>query len=87
MVKLVKIKGDFIWYSYEYEDELFWVIKGILYLDFRDKSVFLNEGEFIIVFRGVEYWLWIVDGEEVYIMFFELVSIINIGEIEGYELI
>ncbi len=86
MVKLAKIKGDFIWHSHEHEDELFWVIKGTLHLDFRDKSVSLNEGEFIIVPRGVEHRPWTADGEEVHIMLFEPASTINTGEIEGHEL-
>ncbi|NRB51006.1 MAG: cupin domain-containing protein [Saprospiraceae bacterium] len=86
MVKLAKIKGDFIWHSHENEDELFWVIKGTLHLDFRDKSVSLKEGEFIIVPKGVEHRPWTADGEEVHIMLFEPASTINTGEIEGHEL-
>lgn len=86
MVKLAKIKGDFIWHSHEHEDELFWVIKGTLHLDFRDKSVSLQEGEFIIVPKGVEHRPWTADGEEVHIMLFEPASTVNTGNIEGHEL-
>lgn len=86
MVKLAKIKGDFIWHSHEQEDELFWVIKGTLHLDFRDKSVALREGEFIIVPRGVEHRPWTANGEEVHIMLFEPASTVNTGNIEGHEL-
>lgn len=86
MVKLAKIKGDFIWHSHEHEDELFWVIKGTLHLDFRDKSVSLQEGEFIIVPRGVEHRPWTADGEEVHIMLFEPASTVNTGSIVEHEL-
>lgn len=86
MVKLAKIKGDFIWHSHEHEDELFWVIKGTLHLDFRDKSVRLQEGEFIIVPRGVEHRPWTSDGEEVHIMLFEPASTLNTGNIESHKL-
>ncbi len=86
MVKLAKIKGDFIWHSHEQEDELFWVIKGTLHMDFRDKTVSLHEGEFIIVPRGVEHRPWTADGEEVHIMLFEPASTVNTGDIEDHEL-
>lgn len=86
MVKLAKIKGDFIWHSHEHEDELFWVIKGTLHLDFREKTVSLNEGEFIIVPKGVEHRPWTANGEEVHIMLFEPASTLNTGDIEGHEL-
>jgi len=86
MVKLAKIKGDFIWHSHENEDELFWVIKGTLHMDFRDKTVSLNPGEFIIVSRGVEHRPWTADEEEVHIMLFEPASTVNTGNIEGHDL-
>lgn len=86
MVKLAKIKGDFIWHSHEHEDELFWVIRGTLHMDFRDKTVSLKEGEFIIVPKGVEHRPWTADGEEVHIMLFEPASTVNTGDIEGHEL-
>lgn len=86
MVKLAKIKGDFIWHSHENEDELFWVIKGTLHMDFRDKTVSLSEGEFIIVPRGVEHRPWTADGEEVHIMLFEPAETVNTGNIEGHDL-
>ncbi|KTC78558.1 cupin domain-containing protein [Legionella cherrii] len=54
-IKLVKFKGEFIWHSHANEDELFLVVKGILNIEFRDKIVTLNEGEFYIVPKGVEH--------------------------------
>ena len=55
-VKLCKLKDNFIWHSHENEDELFMVFKGTLYIDFRDnKSIEINEGEMLIVPKGVEH--------------------------------
>ena len=55
-VKLCKLKGEFIWHSHEKEDELFMVFKGKLLMDFRDgRTVEVNEGEILIVPKGVEH--------------------------------
>ena len=55
-VKLCKLKDNFIWHSHENEDELFMVFNGTLYIDFRDnKSIEINEGEMLIVPKGVEH--------------------------------
>ncbi|MCB0616043.1 MAG: cupin domain-containing protein, partial [Phaeodactylibacter sp.] len=54
-VKLVKFQGEFVWHRHEEEDELFYVLKGEFDMQFRDKTVRLREGEFIIVPRGVEH--------------------------------
>ena len=55
-VKLCKLKDNFIWHSHENEDELFMVFKGTLYIDFRDnKTIDINEGEMLIVPKGVEH--------------------------------
>ena len=48
LVKLVKLKGEFVWHQHDHEDELFYVISGVLTMQFRDKTVMVNEGEFII---------------------------------------
>ena len=52
-VKLAKLKGEFIWHHHDHEDELFYVIKGVLRMEFRNKSVDINPGEMIIVPKGV----------------------------------
>ncbi len=54
-VKLVKIKGDFVWHKHDDADELFMVISGNLDMDFRDKRVTLKQGELIVVTKGVEH--------------------------------
>jgi mannose-6-phosphate isomerase-like protein (cupin superfamily) len=80
-VKLAKLKGEFIWHSHEKEDELFYVIKGSLKMEFRDRVEILQPGEMIIVPRGVEHKP--VAEEEVHVMLFEPASTINTGEIEN----
>jgi len=78
-VKAVKIKGDFVWHLHENEDELFYVVKGVLTLEFRTKTVIVNEGEFMIVPRGVEHRP--CANEEAHILLFEPASTLNTGNI------
>jgi mannose-6-phosphate isomerase-like protein (cupin superfamily) len=80
-VKAVKLKGEFVWHHHEKEDELFLVIKGELKMEFREKTVEVNPGEFIIVPRGIEHRP--VAEEEVHILLFEPDSTINTGNIEN----
>lgn len=79
LVKLAKLKGDFIWHSHENEDELFYVIKGPLKMELRDRTEILNEGDMFIVPKGIEHRP--VAEEEVHIMLFEPESTVNTGEI------
>jgi mannose-6-phosphate isomerase-like protein (cupin superfamily) len=78
-VKLAKLKGEFIFHQHENEDELFLVIKGMLKMEFRDKTVELNEGEILIVPRGVEHKP--VAEEEVWVLLFEPASTLNTGNL------
>ena len=55
LVKLVKFKGEFVWHHHEHEDEMFLVVKGRFRMEFRDRDVWLEQGEFLIVPRGVEH--------------------------------
>jgi mannose-6-phosphate isomerase-like protein (cupin superfamily) len=80
-VKAVKLKGEFVWHHHDHEDELFLVIKGILKMEFRDKTVTINPGEFIIVPRKVEHKP--VADEEVEILLFEPATTLNTGNIEN----
>src|SRR5215203_5398767 len=54
-VKLVKLLGEFVWHKHDREDELFLVVRGRFRMEFRDREVWLDEGEFLIVPRGVEH--------------------------------
>ena len=80
-VMVVKAKGEFVWHHHEAEDELFLVLKSSLMMRFRDKDVLVEEGEFIIVPRGIEH-LPVAD-EEVHIMLLEPKSTLNTGNVES----
>ncbi len=80
-VKLAKLKGEFIWHHHEAEDELFYVVKGRLLIRFRDKNVWLDEGEFIVVPRGAEHQP--VAEEEVHVMLLEPQTTVNTGNVES----
>ncbi|SHJ68353.1 cupin domain-containing protein [Propionispora hippei] len=78
-VKIAKFKGDFIWHTHQKEDEMFYVLKGSLTIKFRDKAVLLQEGECIIIPRGIEHMP--VADEEVYVMLIEPKATLNTGNI------
>lgn len=78
-VKLVKLKGEFVWHKHELEDEMFLVIKGSLTIRLRDSDLRLNEGEFAIVPRGVEHMP--VAEEEAHVLLFEPKSVVNTGDV------
>lgn len=80
-VKLAKLKGEFVWHKHDHEDELFYVIKGSLKMEYRDRAVVINENEFIIVPKGVEHRP--VADEEVAILLFEPATTLNTGNIEN----
>jgi mannose-6-phosphate isomerase-like protein (cupin superfamily) len=52
-VKVAKLKGEFVWHKHDNEDELFFIVKGSLVIQYQDGAVTLNEGEFHIVPKGV----------------------------------
>ena len=80
-VKLVKFQGEFVWHDHAGEDEFFLVLRGSFRMDFRDRSVSLSEGDFIIVPRGVEHRP--VAEHEVEVMLFEPAQIKHTGDVES----
>ena len=78
-VKLVKLKGEFVWHHHEAEDELFLVVKGSLLIRLRDRDVRVGEGEFVIIPRGVEHLP--VAEEEVHVLLLEPKSTLNTGNV------
>ncbi len=80
-VKLAKFQGEFVWHSHAAEDELFLVLHGSFRMDFRDRSVTLNEGDFLIVPRGVEHRP--VAAHEVAVLLFEPAAIQHTGGVES----
>ncbi len=78
-VKIVKFQGAFPWHHHEREDEMFMALRGSFRIEFRDKTVELNEGEFVIVPHGVEHRP--VADEEVEVLLFEPAQLLNTGNI------
>ena len=76
-VKLVKLKGEFVWHHHEQEDELFLVVKGKLLIKLRDQDISLDEGEFVIIPRGVEHCP--VAEDEVHVLLLEPKTTLNTG--------
>ena len=81
MVKLVKFLGPFVWHHHDNEDEMFLVVKGRFRMEFRDRHDWIEEGEFIIVPRGVEHRP--VADEEAHVLLFEPASTLNTGNVEN----
>ena len=80
-VKLVKLKGEFIWHHHEREDELFLVLRGRLTIRFRERAVVLSEGEFLVVPRGIEHQP--AAEEETHVLLFEPASTLNTGNVRN----
>jgi mannose-6-phosphate isomerase-like protein (cupin superfamily) len=80
-VKLVKFQGPFVWHHHEAEDEMFMVVRGRFRMEFRDREVWLEEGEFIIIPRGVEHRP--VADEETHVLLFEPASTLNTGNAQS----
>ncbi len=78
-VKLAKLKGEFVWHHHEAEDELFLVVKGRLLIRLRDGDLWLDEGEMVIIPRGVEHCP--VAEEEVHVLLLEPKTTVNTGNV------
>jgi len=77
----VKFLGPFVWHHHDNEDELFLVVKGRFRMEFRDRQVWLEEGEFLVVPRGVEHRP--VAEEECEVLLFEPASTLNTGNVRN----
>ena len=80
-VKLVKLKGEFVWHHHEFEDELFLVVKGRLLIKLRERDIWLDEGEFVIIPKGVEHLP--VANEEVHVLLLEPKTTLNTGNVQN----
>jgi mannose-6-phosphate isomerase-like protein (cupin superfamily) len=78
-VIVAKISGDFVWHKHDEEDELFFVQKGTLEMQFRDRIETVQEGELIVVPKGVEHCPRTADGEEVHLLLIEKLSTKHTG--------
>ncbi len=86
MVKFDKIKGEFVWHHHDHEDELFLVVKGRFRIEFRNEDgrvrhEWIEEGEFIVVPRGIEHRP--VAEEECWFLLFEPASTLNTGNVKN----
>ena len=80
-VKLVKLRGPFVWHHHEQEDELFLVVRGRFRMELRDRAIDLSAGEFLIVPRGVEHRP--VAEEECLVLLFEPATTLNTGNVRN----
>ena len=78
-IKLAKLKGEFDWHHHENEEEMFFIVKGQLTIKFRDKDVTLEEGELIVIPKGVDHLP--VAEEEVHVMLIEPKGTLNTGNV------
>jgi mannose-6-phosphate isomerase-like protein (cupin superfamily) len=78
-VKLAKLQGEFVWHTHEAEDELFLVSKGRLVIKLHDGDIVLDEGEFLIVPRGVEHCP--IAEQEAYVLLFEPKETLHTGTV------
>ncbi len=86
-IKVVKFKGPFTWHHHDIEDELFLVVKGRFRMEYResksepDREIWLEEGEMIVVPRGIEHRP--VADEECHVLLFEPATTLNTGNVEN----
>ena len=80
-VKIAKVRGEFPRHQHDGEDELFMLIKGQFFIELDDQTVELNEGELLIVPKGVPHRPYAP--EEAHIMMFEPLSTVNTGDVEN----
>ena len=79
-VKIAKLQGEFVWHDHKNEDELFYILKGTLQIEFRDKISTLNEGDMLVIPKGVEHKP--IAKEEVWVLLFEPSNIKHTGEVK-----
>ena len=80
-LKLARLKGEFVWHHHDHEDELFLVVRGRLLIRLRERDLWLDEGEFVVIPRGVEHCP--VAEEEVHVILLEPKTTVNTGNVEN----
>ena len=79
--KLVRIEGEFVWHDHPDTDEVFIVIEGTMKIEFEDQTIELNEGEMLVVPKGVRHKPYAE--EECRVMLVEPRGVVNTGDAEG----
>ena len=80
-VRIVKVKGEFVWHRHDDTDDFFLVLKGHLTIQLRDRDVELDEGELFVVPRGVEHCPRA--DEEASVLLIEPAGTVNTGDADG----
>lgn len=80
-VKVFKAKGEFVWHKHDADDEFFLVVEGQLTIKFRDRDIVLNEGEFLIVPKGVEHMTYAK--EVAHVLLLEPKQVVNTGDVKS----
>lgn len=80
-VKLAKLIGEFVWHRHDNEDELFYVLEGVLKIEFRNRTVELNPGEMLVIPAGAEHRP-VAEGE-VSVLLFEPAGTVNTGNVQS----
>ena len=80
-IKLAKLKGEFVWHRHEAEDELFLVVKGRLLIRLRDRDIWMEAGEFVVIPKGVEHLP--VAENEVQVLLLEPKSTLNTSDVQN----
>ena len=79
--KLVKIQGEFVWHNHPDTDEVFIVIEGSMKIEFENETVQLNEGEMLVVPKGVEHKPYA--DSECKVMLVEPRGVVNTGDADS----
>jgi len=77
-VMVVKVQGEFVWHKHDETDDFFYVLKGTLAIELRDRTVTLGPGQMFIVPKGVEHRP--VAREEVHLLLIEPTDTPNTGD-------
>jgi mannose-6-phosphate isomerase-like protein (cupin superfamily) len=80
-VKLVKLKGEFVWHHHDREDELFLVVDGDLRIELRTGALRLRAGELAVIPRGMEHRP--VAKDEVHVLLLEPKTTVNTGQVRS----
>jgi mannose-6-phosphate isomerase-like protein (cupin superfamily) len=79
-VMVVKLKGEFVWHKHDDTDDFFLVLKGVLNIQLRDRTVTLGPGQMYIVPKGVEHRP--AAKEEVHLLLIEPIGTTNTGDVK-----
>ena len=77
-VMVVKVKDEFVWHKHDDTDDFFLVLKGVLDIQLRDRTITIGPGEMYIVPKGVEHRP--VAREEVHLLLIEPTGTPNTGD-------